>query len=256
MLWLINQSKKLARALPNSIKHPVKESIIRSLKPWIDNIFIVPPELEKINSYSMSGIYVLNKLYNLGRYVVEQNIPGDFVECGVCNGGSAAAIALGLGRSGKKIWLYDSFQGLPEIREEVDGVFASNYVGKCIGSENNVKAALNIAGCNNHNYIIKKGWFKDTFKDPLPDKVALLHIDADWYASVKLSLETFYERVAEGGVIVLDDFGCWEGCRQAFYDFAEERKIKPLIERFGFSQAFWFKGKTHNRDLKGKIEIP
>lgn len=240
---------------PNSIISSIKKTIIRALKSRLDDKLIVPRELEIINSYSMSGLFVLNKLFNLGRFVVKHNIPGDFVECGVYNGGSAAAIAFSLGHSGKKIWLYDSFEGLPDIREELDGIFASNYVGKCVGSEEKVKEALKIVSCNEKNYIIKKGWFENTFKEQLPDKVALLHIDADWYESVKLSLDTFYERVAEGGVIVLDDFGCWEGCRQAFYDFVEERKIKPLLERFGFSQAFWIKGRIHNRDIRGKREI-
>lgn len=251
----VTKDRKIAMNMSNSIMRSINKAIVRALKSRLDDKLIVPRELEMINSYSVSGLFVLNKLFNLGRYVVNHNIPGDFVECGVYNGGSAAAIALALGHSGKKIWLYDSFQGLPDTREEKDGIFASNYVGKCLGSEENVKKALEIVGCNENKYVIKRGWFESTFKDQLPNEIALLHIDADWYDSVKLSLETFYERVAEGGVIVLDDFGCWEGCREAFYDFAEERKIKPLLERFGFSQAYWIKGKTHNRGFQGKKEM-
>jgi O-methyltransferase len=68
-----------------------------------------------------------------------------------------------------------------------------------------------------------------------------LHIDADWYDSVFYSLETFYQRVSDGGFIVLDDFGHWEGAREAFYDFCMEHSIKPLIERTGYTQAFWRK---------------
>ena len=77
--------------------------------------------------------------------------------------------------------------------------------------------------------------------------IAFLHIDADWYDSVQLALETFYDRVSTGGVIILDDFGHWEGCREAFYDFAADRGIKPLLERFGHTQAYWIKDRTHNR---------
>src|SRR5206468_12484893 len=57
----------------------------------------------------------------------------------------------------------------------------------------------------------------------LPELVSILHIDADWYDSVLLALNTFYDRVAEGGIVVLDDFGHKEGCREAFYDFISQR---------------------------------
>ena len=87
----------------------------------------VLPELEQIDTYSMCGIKVLEKLYVLARDVVNRNVLGDFVECGVCNGGSAAAIACALRGTGRRTWLYDSFQGLP-IPREVDGPLAATKV--------------------------------------------------------------------------------------------------------------------------------
>jgi O-methyltransferase len=71
-----------------------------------------------------------------------------------------------------------------------------------------------------------------------------------------LSLNTFYDLVPDGGIIILDDFGHWEGCREAFYDFIAQRKLKPLLERFGHTQAFWIKERIHNRDFTGQWEIP
>lgn len=215
----------------------------------------VPAELLQLKNYSVSGTRTLEKLYKLGRDVVARDVPGDFVECGVYNGGSAAAMACALRNSTRRIWLFDSFQGM-SATSEVDGIEASRYVGALVGNEERVRQAMRTAGLSENRYVIRKGWFADTLQIPLPEQVAQLHIDADWYDNVMLILRTFYDRVSDGGAIILDDFGHWEGCREAFYDFVRERGIKPLLERCGHTQAFWIKGRGHNRDFSSKGEIP
>jgi|SRR5262245_3837246 len=205
-----------------------------------------PQELSRLADYSMSTPYVLSRQYALAKDTIARGVAGDFVECGVCNGGSAAAIALAFRGAGRHTWLYDSFEGLPAPKE-VDGPDAPSYERRCVGSEEAVKAALRIANIAEQDCTVRKGWFEQTFQSPLPDRVAFLHVDADWYDSVMLTLRTFYDRVTAGGIVLLDDFGHWEGCREAFYDFAAVRNIKPLLERFDNSQAFWIKGKRHNR---------
>lgn len=77
--------------------------------------------------------------------------------------------------------------------------------------------------------------------------MAFLHLDADWYDLVLLVLEAFYPLIVAGGCIDLDDFGYWEGCRQALYDFCFKYGGKPLLERTGTSQTYWFKGRGNNR---------
>lgn len=215
----------------------------------------LPPELSALTAYSMSGSLVLQKLYRLAQDVVQRQIPGDMVECGVCNGGSAGAIASAMRDTGRTLWLYDSFLGMP-VTTPIDGSFAPRYVGECVGAVENVRAAMAIAQLPEERYIIREGWFYETFHPPLPQPISLLHIDADWYDSVMLCLTTFYDRVAEGGIIILDDFGHWEGCREAFYDFVQQRQIKPLLERFGHSQVFWVKERSHNRAFSGQWTIP
>lgn len=204
-------------------------------------------ELKAISAYSMGSFLTLENLNALALGVMERGIPGDFVECGVFNGGSAAAAACAIRSSGRKLWLYDSFEGMPETTA-ADGPAAADFIGKCVGDEANVHAAMRLARFPEERYVIRKGWFQDTFTTgPMPGSIAFLHIDADWYDSVQLALVTFYDRVSTGGVIILDDFGHWEGCREAFYDFAAERDVKPLLERFGHTQAYWIKDRTHNR---------
>ena len=204
-------------------------------------------ELKAINAYSIAGLSRLEKLYELAEDVMSRDVKGDFVECGVYNGGSAAAVSCAFRESERRSWLFDSFAGMPQI-SETDGPDAESFVGKCVGSEEQVHLAMRLARFPVDRYVIRRGWFEETFAaGPMPKAVAFLHIDADWYESVLLSLDTFYDLVPDGGVIVLDDFGYWEGCREAFYDFVDGRKIKPLLERFESTQTYWIKNRQHNR---------
>ena len=201
--------------------------------------------LKKARPYTLLTPGKLKNLRRLANLVNERGVEGDFVECGTYRGGSAAMLSTVLPPS-RHLWLYDSFQGMPEVTEK-DGEGAKAAVGACKAAEADVIEALKVFGLPKSQYTIRKGWFQDTFKEPLPEKVALLHCDADWYESVILVLETFYSRVPEGGCIILDDFGCWEGSREAFYDFCFKYELKPLIERLEGDQAYWIKGKAHNR---------
>ena len=188
----------------------------------------------------------LLSLWNLLQDANVRRIPGDVVECGSHKGGSSAVLRTAMG-SHRKLWIYDSFQGMPAT-EEKDGEEAKAWVGKCSASVEDVLGILQVTGALPEEYIIRKGWFQETFQQDLPVKIALLHCDADWYRSVTLVLDTFYPLLSEGGCVILDDFGYWEGCRLAFYDFCEKHRIRPLIERVGNSQAYWIKGKVHRRN--------
>jgi O-methyltransferase len=208
----------------------------------------IQEQLSLLNNYSMSGLNVLHKLNTIGADIINRNIEGDFVECGVYNGGSAGAISLALKGSNKHIWLYDSFEGMPDTKE-IDGEFAKQYVGLTVGKIEKVKECMDIAEIPEESYTIRKGWFEKSFELPRPKNISILHVDCDWYDSVLITLNTFYDSVQEGGVIIIDDFGHFEGCREAVYDFIKSKNIKPLFERFGHSQIFWIKNRMHNRDF-------
>jgi O-methyltransferase len=201
-----------------------------------------------LNNYSMSGLNVLNKLYAIGLDIVNRKVDGVFVECGVYNGGSAGAISLALKGSNKHIWLYDSFEGMPDTKE-IDGNFAKQYVGLTVGKIEKVKECMEIAEIKQDSYTIRQGWFEKSFELPRPEYISILHVDCDWYDSVMITLNTFYDSVQDGGAIIIDDFGHFEGCREAVFDFIKIRNIKPLFERFGHSQIFWIKNRIHNRDF-------
>lgn len=199
----------------------------------------------KIRPYTLSSYERIKTLIELSHYLNLNAVEGDFVECGTYKGGTAAVLSKHMSVS-RHLWLYDSFEGMPTTSEK-DGEVAKEWVGKCVGTVEDVKEVMSLVSTSEEHYTIKKGWFDQTFCEKLPEKVALLHCDADWYDSVALVLETFYKLIPEGGCIVLDDFGYWEGCREAFYDFCLKNNEKPLLERVGNTQAYWIKGKSSNR---------
>lgn len=210
----------------------------RSLKPAYSNSQSVPEFIrlirlfEKVRPYTLLSPVRLGALYKLCKNIDRQGVPGDIVECGTYNGGSAGVLGYASRYSGRSrdLWLFDSFEGLPAPTEE-DGAEAQDYQGACRGSVESVREilkALEIPGTRIH---IVKGWFQETLPAARIEKIALLHVDADWYASVKLCLDEFYDRVEPGGFIVLDDYGYWEGCCKAFDEFVSDRELNVDLVR-------------------------
>lgn len=223
----------------------------RPTVPWKQ-----PPALKAllrtVQPYTMSDTLRLSIIYGLAREVCEDGIEGDIVECGVCNGGSAAAAAWAIRSvSDRRLWLYDTFEGIP-APTAMDGDHAQLFTGDFVGAINSVYEVLERVGFPIERAIFRKGLFQDTFKEQRPHKIALLHLDSDWYESVLLTLQTFYPVVSDGGFIILDDFGHWEGARRAFYAFCRQQEIAPLIERVGYTQAFWRKGQEHSREIQNR----
>lgn len=207
--------------------------------------------------FAVSGAYGLEGLHDLGRFVIGHSTPGDFVECGVARGGTAAMLAAALhDQPDRRLWLFDSFEGLPESSER-DGAYAKDQGGSFQASVDDVYETLSLVQADLAQVRIVAGWFEATMTSEAegPESVALLHIDADLFESVSLALHRFYDSVSVGGVIVLDDFGWYEGTRLAFYDFVEKRGLRPLVERFGKDKLFWVKGREHNRDSVDDLPV-
>jgi O-methyltransferase len=175
---------------------------------------------------SLIEVSWLKGLYRLAREVERKGIAGDFVECGVYRGGSAAILGHALKRStiARQLWLFDSFQGMPRPTE-ADGPSAPALEGDFVGDEENVRRLLRKVGAPLDRVKVVAGWFHETFPSVAIPRVALLHIDADWYESVRLCLERFYDAVEPGGIVVLDDYFDWPGCKAALEDFGRARGL-------------------------------
>ena len=200
--------------------------------------------LSKAREYTMLDIPRLAFLYRLTKKADSTKLPGNIVECGVANGGSAAILAYASRGSSmkRKIWLFDSFQGMPKPTEE-DGkrAFDQFHEGWLKGDPVRVNQIFQELKIPLKNIRIVKGWFQDTFITVDVGRIALLHIDADWYESVKLCLHQFYDSVVVGGAIVLDDYGCWEGCRAATNEFLKDRRLKGELLQVDSGVAYYFR---------------
>lgn len=164
-------------------------------------------------------------------------IAGDVVECGTSRGGSAALMALTLRRLGSRrsIWLFDTFEGLPAPSgADPDFEIANLFVGTCVGSLQNVRSffeQLQIA----EEAVLVKGLFQETLASSPVEQIAALHIDGDWYESVKACLDSLYDLVVCGGIIQLDDYGYWQGARKAVDEFLEQRGIRVPLRVLDYS---------------------
>ena len=194
-----------------------------------------------VRGYTAVFVPRLAALHRLCKQIDELSVPGDVVECGVYNGGSAALIAsLTCRRSRRVIWLFDSFEGLPQPTDK-DGAKARSCVWWCHGDLSKVREIFRKLRIPESRVHVVKGWFHDTFPSVDVQDIALLHIDADWYESVGLCLDTFYDRVRPGGFIVIDDYGHWEGCRRATDEFLARRGIDVELTRVDYTGRYFQK---------------
>jgi O-methyltransferase len=203
----------------------VRERMVRQLNRF-RSAFMGEP-YKTVLPYTMVSLPRLRTLRTLAQQVDERGVGGDVVECGTCNGGSAAVLAQVASSSPLKrhVWLLDSFAGLPPAGPK-DGKLSEGYTGLCCGSPVKVREVLAKVGVAEDRYTLVPGWFQDTLPHLTVQSIALLHIDADWYDSVLLCLNQLYDRVRPGGFVVLDDYGYWEGCRKAWEDFQEQRSLQ------------------------------
>ena len=191
----------------------------------------IPAEMLDVNTLdteicinSLLDYSRLNNLYSVISYLRTKNIEGSFVECGVMNGGSAGLMAL-FGKD-RQTWLFDSWDGLPEpSKYDVKFGGPKGKKGTDKGSEEKVRELIfSRLKLEKERIYLIKGWFKDTLPCHVEDigKIAFLHLDCDWYESVKLCLESLYSSVVDNGIIVVDDYMDWMGCSRAVDEFIEK----------------------------------
>ena len=208
----------------------------------------------KVKPYTMISLHRLLNIYELSESVEKNKLKGAFVECGVWKGGCSAVMAYVAKKvkSNRKIWLFDSFEGLPEPTGK-DGTRAKNFasnrtsgslktINKNVGTIQHVKRIFSKLRINMTNVNIRKGWFQHTLpkaKKEIGD-IAILRLDGDWYESTKVCLENLYDPVVQGGFVVIDDYGTWEGCKKAVDEFFKKRNLKVKLIKTDNTE-FYFK---------------
>lgn len=198
--------------------------------------------------FTMTSVERMYSLYKSVSYILSNNIPGDFIECGVWKGGSALLIAKMLANrniTNRKVILYDTYEGMSEPSEndkDYAGINATELLDNasisvqesvwCYSSFEEVKHNLALSGLREKNLIMIKGKVEDTIPTQLPTTViALLRLDTDWYESTKHELNYLYPLLVKDGVLIIDDYGHWEGCRKAVDEYIEENNLQLLLNR-------------------------
>ncbi len=209
--------------------------------------------------YTLVGIGGLTASYQIVKEVCEKNIPGDVVELGVARGGCAAIMASVLfdaqvGIHQKKLWLFDSYEGLPDPTEKDFNPEAGNGTGdhvrplpkgSCLGTIDEVKYLLFDKRKFPRDRIeFAKGWFENTIPATRNKigKIAVLRIDGDWYESTKCCLEGLYDKVVPGGFVIIDDFQSCYGCERATKEFVEKNRLEVDIQLDGRGGCYFQKG--------------
>lgn len=193
----------------------------------------------------MVGIERCFALYQAVKYIVSANIPGDFVECGVWKGGSSMLMLFTLqhlGVTNRNIWLYDTFSGMTKPGDEdgekekkeweklQTGADQSNW---CLAKQDEVAANLKLTGYQDSLIHFVKGKVEETIPGKIPDQIALLRLDTDWYASTRHELIHLYPRLQKKGVLLLDDYGYWQGHRKATDEYFEGKILLHRIDDTG-----------------------
>lgn len=212
--------------------------------------------VERALRYTMTGVPRVQALVDAVRHCERQGIAGAFAECGVWRGGSVLAMILtlqDLGSSDRHIYLYDTFEGMTEPSEhDVSPIDApaletwrraeregerpwSQLFDAETFNEEAVRSMLAETGYPQERLHLVAGPVEETLPSGAPERLALLRLDTDWYESTRHELDHLYPRLAEGGVLIIDDYGHWEGARRAVDEYFAEHGSAPLLTRIDYT---------------------
>lgn len=212
--------------------------------------------VERALPHTMTGVARLQALVDAVRHCERRGLEGAFAECGVWRGGSVLAAILTLQELGvddRDLYLYDTFAGMtaptehdvsahepPALetwaRAERSGERAwSELFDSEAVSEASVRATLLETGYPSERLHLVAGPVESTLPSRAPDRIALLRLDTDWYASTLHELRVLYPRLVSGGVLIVDDYGHWEGARQAVDEYLGEVGEPLLLGRVDYT---------------------
>ncbi len=211
----------------------------------------------KVSAHALQNYASLSMAYDLTALVEKNQLAGAIVECGVWRGGCAAVMATVADKaeSNRRVWLFDSFEGMPAATKEDVGEEAKQLsrgvmsgalspVGTLMASVDEVRTLLfKKLRLKEDNITIVKGWFQNTlplYRDRI-GAIAILRVDGDWYESTKVCLESLYDNVVNEGYIIIDDYGFYPGCKKAVDDFLERRRLKVQLNKVDYSRVYFKK---------------
>lgn len=212
--------------------------------------------IEHAIPYTMTGVPRLQALIDGVRYCVRRDIPGAFAECGVWRGGSVLAMITtlqDLGVNDRDVYLYDTFEGMTaptkhdvspveppalstweDARRDAAKPWAELFHPERF-NEPMVRDLLLSTGYPSQRLHLVRGPVERTLPEEAPAQLALLRLDTDWYESTRHELHHLYPRLSEGGVLIIDDYGHWEGCKRAVDEYFDDSNPPPLLNRIDYT---------------------
>jgi hypothetical protein len=191
-------------------------------------------------------------------YLERNQVDGALVECGVWKGGASAQMAyanLVTAPSRRQLHLFDSFEGMPEPDSALDGPDAVDWGGKrgdgtlrptgvnTATVDEALEVICGAVGYPRDAVHIHKGWFQETIPAArgTVGAIALLRVDGDWYSSTKAVLQGLYPQVSEGGIVVIDDYGHFPGCRMATDEFIAALPQPIYLHHIDYTGRYFLK---------------
>lgn len=206
--------------------------------------------IQRVSPFTMTSPERLASLCQAVAYVVRNRIEGDFIECGVWKGGSMMAAALALrhlGDTQRSLFLFDTFDGMSEP-SEADVLVSNKKSARALMDATDKSAAVwayspidevrnNIqsVGYPADKVFLVKGKVEDTIPYAFPKPFAILRLDTDWYESTRHELQHLYPKLVTRGVLIIDDYGHWEGARRAVDEYIEASKLPLLLNRIDYT---------------------
>ncbi|HQU49302.1 MAG TPA: TylF/MycF family methyltransferase [Casimicrobiaceae bacterium] len=196
---------------------------------------------------SMIGARRMLQLQRAAEFVIERGIPGDFVETGVWRGGACIlmrAVLAAHGVTDRRVWVADSFAGLPEPDAARYPKDAGNQLHACpqlAVSADQVRENFRRYRLLDDQVAFLEGWFRDTLPSAPIGRLAILRLDGDLYESTMDALTALYDKVVPGGIVIVDDYGILESCRAAVEDFRRERGVTETVYAIDDSGVHWQK---------------
>jgi len=186
--------------------------------------------------------------YQAAKYIAENGVSGDVVECGVWRGGISALMKdvihdYSNSTPVRNYWLFDTFEGMTEPTEYdfKGGRDASDTLEKhnslllddgssnwCRGDIKDVMRTMEMESVESAQCHFIKGPVEKTLNEKVPEKIAILRLDTDFYESTKIEMEVLFERLVKGGIFIVDDYGAWAGARKAVDDYFALKGIRGL----------------------------
>ncbi len=195
---------------------------------------------------TMIGLKRLDNLQYCIETVLGERVEGDLIETGVWRGGACifmGAVLAAYGIEDRKIFVADSFEGLPKPDAEKypsdKGDIHHTHTYLAV-SKKDVENNFRKYGLLNNQVVFLKGWFKDTLSQAPIEKLSILRLDGDMYGSTMESLNSLYPKLSSGGFCIIDDYAL-PGCKSAVNDFRSKHAIDSEMKEIDWTGKYWKK---------------